>query len=133
MITGFEEETYNLTDREIYIAKKLADAINRDPKKHQRIKLDDISLQLENAFKEKFPKSRVGKIIQYIRAEGLVIGLCADNKGYYVYETKEDFLKMLKSLKDRLDSQIYTYKSMVKQFNSVFGGEPGKNKSLIND
>lgn len=103
MITNFEEITAPLSIEErellicVYDVIKKVDKNNpiKAPNLIQRVK------QITN--KEKFAQARLRKIINFIRANG-ILPVIATSNGYYTsYETNE-ILKEIKSLNERADA-----------------------------
>lgn len=103
MITNFEEITAPLSIEERELLICVYDVIKKIDKKNpikapnliQRVK------QITN--KEKFAQARLRKIINFIRANG-ILPVIATSNGYYTsYETNE-ILKEIKSLNERAEA-----------------------------
>ncbi|MBP9583510.1 MAG: hypothetical protein KBE38_15220 [Ignavibacterium sp.] len=103
MITNFEEITAPLSIEEKELLLCVYDVVKKIDKKNpikapnliQRVK------QITN--KEKFAQARLRKIINFIRANG-ILPVIATSNGYYTsYETNE-ILKEIKSLNERAEA-----------------------------
>jgi hypothetical protein len=116
MLHGFEHHTHELTDDE----KRLLPAFIAGLKNKIGEENAITNAQIQKAFLEspawqvKIPDARVRKIISYIRVKGLVYGLCASQKGYYVAKTKSDLTNYLETWRIRIASQIAVYEALKK-------------------
>ena len=106
MINGFETITYELTEYEehkilpLIIAglktKKGAAAAMKNNKMCQILKAEPWSLKISEA--------RIRKIINFIRANGLINNLIATSKGYYIAQTQEEVQEYIESLNQRANA-----------------------------
>jgi len=64
---------------------------------------------------------KVHKIIQHIRTNNIVNGICSNGKGYYIAKDIHELNECLISLKQRIYSQMKTLHCLEKQ-NIMFGG-----------
>jgi len=92
MIRGFEEYTHDLTSEELEKAIHIADYL-KDVKKEQAVS----GRKLTSIFGLTHD-SRARKIINYLRTEGHVKGLVANNAGYYMTDDVEDLVRYRESL-----------------------------------
>ena len=64
---------------------------------------------------------KVHKIIQHIRTNNIVNGICSNGRGYYIAKDIHELNECLISLKQRIYSQMKTLHCLEKQ-NIMFGG-----------
>lgn len=124
-IYKFEDITFEITDKEVEEANFLAERWNVDPHKHEHKNASS----LVGSFKEGgFPMNevRLRKIINFIRLNNLIIGLCSDSKGYYIARNANELKDTLISLKDRLLMQTATYKTLLNQYRKMADKEDTK-------
>lgn len=130
MIKGFEFETVKLSQAELNIARILGEAFNsRKPGGENAICERKISEVLKTKGIN-VSGSRIRKIINYMRNNEIVKGLCANNEGYFVEQTPEEFQNFIISLKQRVESHIYLYKNLMKQYNEKYGNSNEQDKNL---
>ena len=58
----------------------------------------------ENGIKSNGP--RIRKIINYLRIQGYVPGLCATGSGYYIAANKEEYIEYIASFSKRVSSML---------------------------
>jgi len=119
MINGFNEQTNPLNDDEMKLLSGFVKGLSSKIGKENSITNKDIRTKYQN-IGIIIPDARVRKLINHIRIKGYVKNLCATSNGYYVARTKEEFEDYLKGLKDRIDSQMYVYQVLVKQYTENF-------------
>ena len=134
MITGYEEITGKLTKEEMKIVKITTEAFfyMLKGRKHQ-LTIRDIISRLKGAGFE-ISEPRMRKIIQFIRINNLVSGICSDSGGYWIAENSDEFKQTLISLKDRITNQIGTYNELRQQYKKMVENEHSgvtKQRSLI--
>jgi len=118
MVLNFEEYTVELKPFEIKLAKTLAKKISLNKGKKNAV----TSKRIIEAFEEvnvKIDGSRVRKLIQYIRQEGLVANLCATSNGYFCAANQTEVEEYIKGLQQRLNSIQYTLDSFQKHRSHV--------------
>jgi hypothetical protein len=71
--------------------------------------------------KMKIKGARLRKIINYIRVNNLVYGLCSCGKGYYIARTLEELEGCIISLRQRVASQVRVLNALEGQ-TMMFGG-----------
>jgi len=119
MITNFETETSPLNEREIKIARVIATKL----KYHRGVENAVTNSRMQKFFSDKGTKicgARIRKILHYIRTENLVSCLVASSKGYYIATSSDDMKRYIKSLQDRIDSEVYLKNCLAKQHNKRF-------------
>jgi hypothetical protein len=96
MLDGFEDITYDLTDREKELLPGIVAGLKKRTGRYRAI----TSAEIIKAIPE-LSGPRVRKIINYIRNGYLVPGLIATSDGYYVSVDKNEVEKYAKSLDGR--------------------------------
>jgi hypothetical protein len=115
MIYHFFDITYEITPEEVLEAELLADKWNKDPYKHEH----KCAGQLCDSFARAgihMSEVRLRKIINFIRLNNMITGLCSDSKGYWIARNANELKDTLISLKDRLLMQSATYKVLLNQY-----------------
>lgn len=102
MITNFEEETDRLNKIEKEVLLPLfVKALSKKIGKEKQVTSSQMIDGVWTNFKIKIEGSRVRKLINYIRNTGLIPGLIATNKGYYVSDDPRELQQYIKSLEER--------------------------------
>ena len=106
MIPGFEQQTYDLTDYELLnIVPILEKNLKCNIGKSNPVTNKQICNYLnENGIKSNGP--RIRKIINYLRIQGYVPGLCATGSGYYIAANKEEYIEYIASFSKRVSSML---------------------------
>lgn len=135
MIKGFEDLTDKLSEKEIKLAMLIAGGFN-DMRNRGKIGKEFKSTvkYFTGKLKERgiiIDDVTFRKIIQYIRANELVFGLCSDSRGYWLAGNQKEFYDTIVSLHERIRSQMYTYEAMKRQYNRVYNKQPDQPKPLI--
>ena len=103
MITGFEEYTCVLNE---YEQRELLPAIVQSMKKYKgeghAIK-NVIAVKALQSKGYKISEARFRKLMHIIRTSGMIEGIVATSKGYYIAETEEEWQSYLKSIKERIE------------------------------
>ena len=129
MIKEFEGITFSLTEEEIKDAQILANAFRTMKKgKEHALTSTEITKRL-STIQVKAEGIRLRKLINYIRNNDLVSGLCSTSSGYFMAATQKEFYDTLKSLKDRIHNQTFTYENLFRQYKKEYV-DP-KSKELI--
>jgi len=104
MLTNFENITYELTEEELILVPDICEAFRKYTKDNP-IKAPEIVKKINHnkLTKTKFTESRLRKICNYIRSNGM-IPLIATSNGYYVDYSPEALQSQIKSLKERASS-----------------------------
>lgn len=139
MITGFEIETAQLNDDEIFVGQQLLNFLETCIGKEHAVNSPTLIDMFENnkhKFGDKFKNFklndvRIRKIINYFRNNNLISCLCSTSSGYYVAETQEEMYNTLKSLKERIDSQAYTFNELKKQYLKRWPSQPKKTENNL--
>jgi hypothetical protein len=119
MINGFEKETEPLTEEERNLLPKFVRGLKKRIGKENAITNGEI----REAFKKNagiiIPPSRVRKIINHIRINGLVNLLCASSKGYYVGSIDKEIVEYMEGLKNRVEAQNLVLKKLQMQYSQL--------------
>lgn len=99
MINGFEEQTENLSEYELSLVPIFVQGFSKKVGKVNSITSAEIIAKLKP--QHKLSGARVRKIVNHIRNEGLLPGLIATNKGYYISNDPAEIEKYCESLKQR--------------------------------
>ena len=115
MINNFEDITYELTEDELNIVPLIIKGIAQRKGKDYAVSGKKIceKMNLESA--------RLRKIINYIRVNGLIYGLCSCNKGYFMASTLTELEECIISLRQRVASQVKVLNALENQTH-MFGG-----------
>lgn len=115
MITGFPYQTEPLNEIELELLPAFINGLKTKIGAENAI----TNSEIRKAFKEKLgiliPDSRVRKIINHIRINGLVPLLCANSNGYYVAKNAKEITSYIKGLNERIGSQIAMLDAIKKQ------------------
>tara|TARA_R110000782_G_scaffold56886_1_gene118970 strand:+ start:855 stop:1226 length:372 start_codon:yes stop_codon:yes gene_type:complete len=104
MLPGFVEITPNINEREIELAKQIANNINRKCiGKENAVSNKRLREAFMKASGEKISDVRMRRMINYIRGWNLVSRLCACHAGYFQAETQEEWDKWKLSMKKRIN------------------------------
>ncbi len=106
MLHGFEKQTAPLTTEEKILVPLLIDMLKDKQGANKAIISDDLCAMLKfyaNSFTKPIEISgaRLRKMINYVRTHGLLIGLVASSKGYYITTDPEEIQAYLSSLAGR--------------------------------
>lgn len=126
-ITGFTEQTCELSEKEIRLIPAFVKHLSSKIGQQNAISNKEIRQLAMNAG-IKIPDSRVRKIINHIRRNGLVKYLCSNSDGYYVAQTDQELLDYIKSLEERI-SAIAAVKNALKDQHC---GKNSNQKTLFN-
>lgn len=103
MITGFEEYTCDLTG---YEKEELLPSIVQSMKKYKgeghAIK-NVIAVKALQSKGYKISEARFRKLMHIIRTSGMIEGIVATSKGYYIAQTEEEWSSYLKSINERIE------------------------------
>jgi hypothetical protein len=114
MIEGFEKYTEELSEDEKALLPSFVRGLKGKKGKQNAItnKAIQAAFQAHEKWQIKIPDARVRKIINHIRVNGLVKGLCASSKGYYVASNQQELEEYLEGLSQRISSQMMVYDSV---------------------
>jgi len=115
MITGFEDVTYDLNDKEIACIEGFRKSLSLRIGKSKAITSNEIIESYEKSTGVKLAPARVRRIINCIRVNNLVPRLIGTQKGYYVAETPDELSEYLKSLGQRIREIQRVERSIAKQ------------------
>jgi hypothetical protein len=102
MIENFEEETFELTEVEIEFSNMIVERFKARPGIKNIITNAEIVRRIFERYGVKFTSARVRKMIQYIRVNGLLDGLVATNKGYFLATESEELRSWIHSVRQRI-------------------------------
>ena len=106
MILGHEDVTYELTEGELEIAKKIAPFLKLKTKENPVLASEIINGVNKNLnLKTKLTDARLRKIINYYRTES-ILPVISTYKGYFVSYDEKDINDMMQSLCERGNSII---------------------------
>ena len=115
MIIGFTQETEPLNDDERKLLPQFVNGLRTKIGKEKAITNKEIRAK----FKERgvlIPDSRVRKIINHIRINGLVELLCASSKGYYIAKNDKEINEYMIGLKSRIEAQNLVLNKLIEQY-----------------
>ena len=115
MLRGYENITYELTEDEMLLVSPMVNALSKRIGKDKAVR----NVEIQKAMN--LTSVRVHKIINYIRINNLVYGLCSSSCGYYVAENNKELEECMISLKQRIYSQMKTLHALEHQ-SVMFGG-----------
>lgn len=121
MISGFEEQTHELTEYEL---KKVLPAVIRGLKlrtgKESAVTSTEAIKKMRIAgYKISSPRWR--KLINYIRLSGEINNLICNSKGYYIATSCNEINEYLDSLRQRIDSITLVYDALEYQKKETYG------------
>jgi len=117
-IINFEEYTIELSKDEMKVAVLLAKKISLNVGKENAVSNERI-IKAFGKYDVKLKPSKVRKMIQFIRQEGLVSNLCANSRGYFVAANQTEVNEYVKGLQQRVNSIQYTLQCFKKYSENV--------------
>lgn len=72
--------------------------------------------------------ARLRKVLHHIRTKGMVEGLMATSRGYYVADNREELVKYVISLEGRIRAQQHLRDNIKKQLKKMFPAKNTKKK-----
>ena len=115
MLKGYENITYELTDEEKEIVPVIVKGLLKRKGKENAVTNKTIQEKLN------LSSARVHIIINYIRINDLIFGLCSSANGYYMAKDLKELEECMISLKQRVYSQMKTLHALEKQ-SMMMGG-----------
>tara|TARA_B100000902_G_scaffold61383_1_gene68416 strand:+ start:1038 stop:1409 length:372 start_codon:yes stop_codon:yes gene_type:complete len=115
MLKGYENITYELTDEELKLVDSIIKGLEARVGKENAVTNKEIQKAMD------LSSARVHKIIQYIRQNNLIYGICSSGNGYYIAKNLQELDECLISLKQRIYTQMKTLHCLENQ-NRMFGG-----------
>ena len=103
MITGFEKETHELTEKELKILPVIVSGLQKKIGKENAV----TNKKMVEGLKKhgiKTSGARLRKIIHYIRIKGLIERLVATSNGYYISNNIDELDNYIESLVQRSES-----------------------------
>jgi len=115
MIKNFENITYELNADELEIVPLIVKGISMRKGKNSAVSGTLICEKMN------LHGARLRKIINYIRVNNLIYGLCSCSKGYYTATNINELEDCIISLRQRISSQVKVLNAMEGQ-TMMFGG-----------
>jgi hypothetical protein len=115
MLKGFENITYELTPEELEKVPLIIKGISIREGKDRAVSGSLICEKMD------LKGARLRKIINYIRVNNLLYGLCSCGKGYYMANDLQELEDCINSLRQRIASQVKVLNALENQ-TSIFGG-----------
>ena len=115
MLNNFEDITYELTEKELDLVPKIIAGLQVRKGKDMAVSGTLICEKM------KIKGSRLRKIINYIRVNNLLYGLCSCGKGYYIATDLGELEGCIISLRQRIASQVKVLNALEGQ-TMMFGG-----------
>jgi len=119
MITNFEEETEPLTPKEIRMAEQFSRSFQKRIGPDQAITNAEIQTRYRALHQITLSGARIRKIINHIRITGMVPGLVASSKGYYMSNSPDELRRYIQSLDERIQAIVAVRHSMKKHLDSL--------------
>lgn len=124
MITNFETLTDELTDFERntllpIVVRGLSMKVGKD----SMITQAEACEKIEQKRGYKISGVRWRKLINVIRREGLIKNLVSTSRGYYVATKREEVIKNVQSLQDRINSIEAVKNALIRQIKETFDNE----------
>lgn len=123
MITGFEEKTKPLTEDEEKYLSVLVKAFETMKKGKKNAVNASYIIERLATLGIFIDQIRLRKLIQHIRVNNMVYGLCSSSAGYFISENADELLSTLKSLKERIENQTSTFKALRYQYNFLYNNK----------
>lgn len=102
MLTGFENETHDLTDYELQqVLPAIRSGLLVREGANRAVTNKTIVAGLERKLGIKTNEARVRKVINYIRNKNMIPRLIASSKGYYIASSRQEVIDYIESLKGR--------------------------------
>ena len=115
MLKGYENITYELTDEELKLVEPIIKGLEVRIGKETAVTNKEIQKAMN------LSSARVHKIIQYIRINNLLNGICSSGNGYFIAKDIEELDECLISLRQRIYTQMKTLHCLERQ-DIMFGG-----------
>lgn len=123
MITGFEEKTKPLSEDEEKYLSVLIKAFETMKKGKKNAVNASYIIERLASIDIFIDEVRLRKLIQHIRVNNMIYGLCSISSGYFICENGEEFYQTLKSLKERIENQTATFKALRNQYSILYGNK----------
>ena len=119
MLTGFENETHDLTDYELQqVLPAIRSGLLKKEGVEKAVTNKAIVAGLGQKLGIKTNEARVRKIINYIRNKNMIPRLIASSKGYYIASNRQEVLDYIESLRGRENAIKQVRVSMEDQLQS---------------
>jgi len=120
MIKDFEEITKPLSEEESQILNIMITAFNSRPKGKQNAITSSVIIEKFKGAGIILTDTRIRKLIQHIRVNNLIFGLCSTSAGYFIAENAQEFHNTLQSLKERIEMQTATFNALKAQYKILY-------------
>jgi len=126
MITGFEEFTHDLTEYEknVLLPLLISGTKNHQGKQDPIINKDAVIALKSKGYK--ITEARFRKLMHVIRVSGMVKGVIATSKGYYVATCRDDYMNYIQSLTERIRHISNLRNAITDQFNEKYNLTPAQ-------
>ena len=115
MLKGFEDITYELTKEEMEKLPIVVKGLQTKIGKQKAV----TSTKICDALNIIGPRLR--KMINHIRINNLIFGLCSSSNGYFIAENEKEINEYIISLKQRIKAQVDVLNALEQQ-TVMFGG-----------
>jgi len=112
MIKGFEEFTVHVSEDELWIVEAISKSLAKRIGKENKITNAQMRESIQGWNGTKITDSKMRRYIQYIRANQLVLYLCASKGGYYIARDEEEWNNYRQSYRLRIQSMQFTMACM---------------------
>lgn len=112
MLKNFEDNTHNLSAEELQIAQSVKHGLKKYIGKSNAKSGTTICSAYTMHTKHKLNGVRLRKIINHLRNQGEPI--CSSSKGYYYPGNKKELLDTIKSISQRIESQLQVINQLKK-------------------
>lgn len=126
MLKGFEDITFDLTEKELQV---VLPAVLAKLSTHKGVNNSVTNKQIISYLSNRNIKSReprIRTIINYIRTTHLLPGLLASSKGYHVVENPREILDYIQSLEGRNNEVYRIIKALKDDYKAMIKPEQGK-------
>lgn len=120
-LKGFKDWTKELNDveRDFYVPKVISELQHHVGKKNA-ISNRIMCQTFEFRYGWKIPPARFRKMIEYIRIEGLLFGVCSSGNGYFIAESYDEGQISVESQHQRIAQQTMTVNALDYQLKQMF-------------
>lgn len=116
MITGFEGYTQELSEYEINsVLPRIYSVLHWRKGEELAIRNNEVVYWLKNN-NIKTTEPRIRKILHIIRTSGMIKGVVATSKGYYIANTEQEWEKYIVSINERIDHITTLKNAIIEQY-----------------
>ena len=118
MITGFEDYTERVTDREKYgVIPRIVGILQKHAVEKTNVMTGSRIMQLADMPASHGPRLR--KFISYIRIHGLIPRLLSNQDGYWISSSREEIEECIQSQRDRITAQQAIVDSLTRDLSQL--------------